>query len=156
MRRTTFQSLKTCSRTTTQPLTTLAIRATPRTRCCIACGNYSGTFCLAAWLAGCLAALSRFWLSVCLCLAWLGRPVTHQDLVHSSQYLMPCSDIGWRLAIQIDHGYSRTKRPVCDALMETNQDCFAASAIRHVRADDAQQERKDSDSAGSEDASDED
>ena len=156
MRRTTFQSLKTCSRTTTQPLTTLAIRATPRARCCIACGNYSGTFCLAAWLAGCLAALSRFWLSVCLCLAWLGRPVTHQDLVHSSQYLMPCSDIGWRLAIQIDHGYSRTKRPVCDALMETNQDCFAASAIRHVRADDAQQERKDSDSAGSEDASDED
>ena len=67
--------------------------------------------CVAGCLAGCLAALSRFWLSVCLCLAWLGRPVTHQDLVHSSQYLMPCSDIGWRLAIQIDHGYSRTKRP---------------------------------------------
>ena len=85
----------------------------------------------------------------------MGRPVMHGDLVHSSQHLMPCQDIGWRLAVQIDHGFSRARRPMCDALMETNQDCFAASAIRHVRADDTPQDREDSDSAGSEHASDE-
>ena len=56
----------------------------------------------------------------------------------------------------IDHGFSRTRRPACDALMETNQDCFAASAMRHVRADDTRQERQDSDSDGSEQTADED
>ena len=111
---------------------------------------------LRGWLRGWLPALSWFWFSVRLCLAWAGRPVIHQDLVHSSQYLMPCEDIGWRLTIQIDHGFSRTRRPACDALMETNQDCFAASAMRHVRADDTHQEREDSDSAGSEHTADED
>lgn len=126
---------------------------------------------LAACIAGCwllatLRACVWFWFQT---FGWgflftcMGRPQTHDHKLrgggtrqckHISQYLMPCEDIGWRLAIQIDHGFSKTSRRTCEALMETGQECFVSSATDHARANDPQGSSDSDTGSGGEHASD--